>query len=268
MTKNHVTTFAICWKLKLKNNLELGFTDFARDLEIENLIYKARSGFRSSSIDNHSAISQDNFEVGGFLDSEDIKKKDILEGLYDNAYLEVFVIDYQNINNDKVILKTGYLGDIKMLDNQFVSEVRGVSYKLSNMIGQLYSPTCRAEFCDSKCKLKRPKFIECNIISIEDGIKLKLDQEINNPLYNYGFIEIIGRNNHIVSIGIRSCDKEIIYLTTALRNQNFPMKCKIYLGCDKTFATCCDVFNNAINFRGEPHMPGIDAIHKTAGTFR
>ena len=31
-------------------------------------------------------------------------------------------------------------------------------------------------------------------------------------------------------------------------------------GCDKTFATCKDRYNNVKNFRGEPNVPGSDQI--------
>ena len=31
-------------------------------------------------------------------------------------------------------------------------------------------------------------------------------------------------------------------------------------GCDKTFATCQAKFDNAINFRGFPHVPGNDQV--------
>ena len=36
--------------------------------------------------------------------------------------------------------------------------------------------------------------------------------------------------------------------------------------CDKTFPTCYNVFNNAVNFRGEPYVPGMDAMLTTAST--
>ena len=36
----------------------------------------------------------------------------------------------------------------------------------------------------------------------------------------------------------------------------------ITAGCDKQFSTCCNKFNNAINFRGEPHLPGTDILLK------
>jgi uncharacterized phage protein (TIGR02218 family) len=31
-------------------------------------------------------------------------------------------------------------------------------------------------------------------------------------------------------------------------------------GCDKRFATCHDRFNNIVNFRGFPHVPGNDFV--------
>jgi uncharacterized phage protein (TIGR02218 family) len=31
-------------------------------------------------------------------------------------------------------------------------------------------------------------------------------------------------------------------------------------GCDKRFATCIGRFGNAVNFRGEPHLPGNDLL--------
>jgi len=38
--------------------------------------------------------------------------------------------------------------------------------------------------------------------------------------------------------------------------------------CDKRFATCRDVFSNAENFRGFPHMPGNDAVISGPGEKR
>ncbi len=37
-------------------------------------------------------------------------------------------------------------------------------------------------------------------------------------------------------------------------------------GCDKTLSTCVERFGNAINFRGEPHVPGVDKLLQTAST--
>jgi uncharacterized phage protein (TIGR02218 family) len=34
----------------------------------------------------------------------------------------------------------------------------------------------------------------------------------------------------------------------------------LYAGCDKRFETCQKRFDNALNFRGEPFVPGLDAM--------
>ena len=34
----------------------------------------------------------------------------------------------------------------------------------------------------------------------------------------------------------------------------------VYPGCDKRLETCIGRFNNVINFRGEPYVPGLDAM--------
>jgi len=36
-------------------------------------------------------------------------------------------------------------------------------------------------------------------------------------------------------------------------------------GCDKLLTTCRDKFSNVDNFRGEPHLPGMDAILRGPG---
>ena len=36
-------------------------------------------------------------------------------------------------------------------------------------------------------------------------------------------------------------------------------------GCDNTLATCAGRFGNAVNFRGEPYLPGIDLLTRYPG---
>ena len=36
-------------------------------------------------------------------------------------------------------------------------------------------------------------------------------------------------------------------------------------GCDKLLATCAGRFGNAVNFRGEPWLPGIDLLTRYPG---
>ena len=38
---------------------------------------------------------------------------------------------------------------------------------------------------------------------------------------------------------------------------------RVYAGCDKRLATCRDKFDNIVNMRAEPFLPGTDAITRT-----
>ena len=40
---------------------------------------------------------------------------------------------------------------------------------------------------------------------------------------------------------------------------------ELHEGCDKAFATCRARFANAVNFRGEPHLPGMDLLTRYPG---
>ena len=35
-------------------------------------------------------------------------------------------------------------------------------------------------------------------------------------------------------------------------------------GCDQSLAMCQDRFHNVVNFRGEPFIPGLDKLFRTA----
>ncbi|WP_416365721.1 phage BR0599 family protein [Sphingomonas aerolata] len=37
-------------------------------------------------------------------------------------------------------------------------------------------------------------------------------------------------------------------------------------GCDRSLATCAARFGNAVNFRGEPYLPGIDLLTRYPGS--
>lgn len=81
----------------------------------------------------------------------------------------------------------------------------------------------------------------------------------------------------------------VTWATTSAGNDNYQMEVKSYSsgtvtlaepmpyaisigdvfsiapGCDKTLETCRDVFDNIVNMRAEPYIPGIDQISKFGG---
>ncbi len=267
-----VTNFVTCIKVQLKNGIVQGFTDHVEDIVTKGVKYESNAGFVSSAIENSSSLSVDNLEVSGFIDSDKIKSADIEQGRYDHAYVEVFIVDYTSLHSGIILLKSGHIGEVKQLNNKFVAEVRGISEKFSTNIGKLYSPTCRAVFCGPECKFDKNKTIKHSIvINVIDKFTIECrDLEIHDNFYHMGgSIRFTTGQNIDLSSSVRECkNTKVVFLNDFPHEVMIGDKFALYGGCDKKFETCCNTYNNAINFRGEPHLPGMDEILKTAGTFK
>ena len=156
--QGEVTTLATCWKLIRRDGLVLGFTDHDSPIVIEGVIYEAETGFTPTAVAASSSLSVDNLDVEGMLDAESITELDIMAGKYDFAEIEIFQVSYQEPEIGKLILRRGWLGEISVSNKRFVAEVRGMTQKLSQQVGQLYSPACRAELGDTRCKVALEAF--------------------------------------------------------------------------------------------------------------
>lgn len=267
--KNEVTTFATCWQIKRKDGVLMGFTDFDADIEFDSILYKSSNSFIPSEIESNSDLSVDNLEVQGVLDSLDISEEDIKLGLYDFAEIVIFMVNYKDIGMGSINLKTGWLGEIKFSKNKFIAEVRGLVQALRQGIGNLYSPNCRAVFGDEKCKLDINNFKHNGVIEavISENIFKINNLGQDNNFFTNGILRFKSGNNQDSYIEIkRFFNDEVELVMPHSKPINVDDEFEIIAGCNKSFNECVNKFNNAVNFRGEPHVPGIDKILQTAGT--
>ncbi len=76
---------------------------------------------------------------------------------------------------------------------------------------------------------------------------------------------LTGANIGFPPMEVKSYDPVTQKITLYLKTVNdiaVGDKFQIVIGCNKTLATCRDVFNNVANFRGEPYVPGRDELMK------
>ncbi len=269
-----VTTLATCWKLTRRDSVTMGFTDHDRDILFETVTYKAASGFTPSAIENNTTLNVDNLDVEGVLAAGSITESEILAGAYDFAEIEIFQVNYNDLSQGNLKLRRGWLGEVSLHRQQFVAEVRGLTQRLSQTIGELFSPSCRATLGDSRCKVA---IASHTVIGTATGVTSY--QEFTDStrteasgLFSFGLLTFTSGANNGLSIEV----KEYSYSSTSGGKLTFalPMPYAIGIGdsyslskgCDKTIQTCISRFANAVNFRGEPHVPGIDRMLETAGT--
>jgi uncharacterized phage protein (TIGR02218 family) len=265
-----VTTLATCWKLTRRDGVLFGFTDHDADIMVDSVIYKAASGFTPSAIQNTSSLSVDNLDVEGMLSAGNITESDILAGLYDFAEIEIFQVNYNDTSQGKLKLRRGWLGEVSLVKQQFVAEVRGLTQRLSQTIGELYSASCRATFADSRCKINAVIYTISGTVTASVSNQEFKDASIIEASGAYDFGKITFSSG--ANIGLSMEVKE--FTSGGKVTLVLPMPYNIAIGdgysmtqgCDKTIATCTNQYNNVVNFRGEPHVPGLDSMLLTAGT--
>jgi uncharacterized phage protein (TIGR02218 family) len=264
-----VTTLATCWKLTRRDGTITGFTSHDRDITYLGLIYQASSGFTPSAVANNSELSVDNLDIEGVIDSSSITESDIGAGLYDYAQIEIFMVNYNDTSQGALNLRTGWLGEVQFGRGRFVAEVRGLMQNLAQAIGELYSPSCRAKLGDSRCKVSMAAFTLTGSVTsvISNQIFSDSTRGEDDGWFNGGKITFTSGNNDGLSMEIKEYrNKQIILVLPMPFSVASSDSYSMQAGCDKSFETCAAKFTNAINFRGEPHVPGVDKMLTTAGT--
>lgn len=247
-----LTSLINCWKITLNNGKILSFTDYDVDIEYERIIYLAKKSFIPYSILKTDNLLNNKFMIETNIDNHIVRYDDIVSGVYDDATINIFVID-ANFPNDGIIrIKHGKIGKVKINNNKLLFEVTNIAENMRWSITSLFSPTCRTNFCDQKCSLNIESFqIKTKITKILNNQKIEIEHNQKDHFYSNGLL--IASNNqqykifHQIGNILKISNKNVIL--------NINDTVLIQPDCNKEFDTCQNKYHNAINFRGEPNIP-------------
>ena len=264
-----VTMLATCWKITRRDGVVMGFTDHDEDLTVSGVAYLATSGFTPTAVETSAALNVDNLDIEGLLSADAITEVDLLAGRYDHAEVEVFVVNYVDLTQGVMMLRTGWLGEVTVKGGQFVAELRGLTQKLATRVGQTYSPACRAQFVDASCGVALATHTETGNVSGVTSRQIFEDSERSEDAgyFAYGKITFSSGANDGISMEVKEFANGRFVLALPMPHEvDEGDAYSVVAGCDKTLNTCAGRFGNAVNFRGEPHVPGTDRLLETAGT--
>ncbi|WP_342269641.1 DUF2163 domain-containing protein [Rickettsia endosymbiont of Orchestes rusci] len=243
--------FTYCFQIKLPEGKELYLTSSDKLLKNGDISFFPNSGlFVKQGEFNDSA--QNYITVEGIFESGGIEKFMDLTGaavkiiLYTNDIFEHFITYYCSIY-------TKY-------DLNFKMHLKPETVKYNKTIINSFSKTCRANFGDNKCTVD--KNLYSSLYNVKEFFKKSftisnLDKE--SGYYRGGEVKL---GNNLFSSKILDHLGDLIIVESIIpENVKATKNTRLTSGCNKKFITCCNKFNNAINFRGEPLIPDYNFIN-------
>lgn len=263
-----LTTLAFCWRIERRDGVTLAFTSHDRDLWIGGLRHRAAPGMVPSAIATTDGLDVGTLDIGGALTSDAIRADELAAGRWDGARLRLTAVDWSAPEDAPVLLARGELGDIEIRDGGFGAELRGLVALLERPVVEATSPECRAMLGDRRCRVDlAPRTRVLRVASVVDAVTLDLDApEPVADAYGYGVLRWMTGPNVGIDSAVAGSSGTRIWLRDPPPFPAEPgVRVQIVEGCDRSFATCRDRFDNALNFRGEPHLPGADLLTRYPG---
>ena len=255
------------WKVTRQDGIIKGFTSHTSDVKIAGITYHAATGYKASQINQSSDLSTDGMDIIGVLDSDGLSEDDLLAGLYDFAEVEIFIANYENPDLGIVILKRGWLGQVRAGTNNFIAEFRSMNEALNmGTVGNVYMPLCQAILGDSRCGVNLTNYTNNGTVTGVTSRRKFTDTNLNNEnnYFQFGILTWVTGANAGIRMEVKSWT-----LATSTMELFLPMPYDIqvgdtytvHAGCNKTRSDCLSKFSNLDNFyMGFPDLPGLEKV--------
>lgn len=260
-------TIAMLWHVERADGIALGFAAHDRDLVIGHVRYHAAPGMLPSAIEMDDGLDPLDMDVGGALSHALIRADDLEAGRWDGAAIRMGLGDWERPEQGADWFWHGHLGAVSIRGQRFTAELRGIKSRLDAVYAPSSSPSCRATFCGPGCGLSRARFervvalLSVNAAGlIFEGVPASEAERFANGQLNW----ISGANAGLESDIIEAIGPALRPERSLASAAEVGDLARLIEGCDKGFATCSGRFGNAVNFRGEPHLPGNDLLTRFA----
>jgi len=258
------TTLCWCWKIVRRDGAVLGFTDHDLPVSFDAVAYAAVTGFTASEVQSTLGLAVDNLTVTGALSSASLNETDLAAGLYDDADIEIWRVNWA-APDQRVLMRKGSLGQVKRGKTAFSCEMRGLAHRLNQPVGRVYGYSCDADLGDARCG----KDISGSAFTATASVVAAIDNRrftvtglgaYASGWFSGGKLVFATGANAGRAMEIKRHATGSIELWQAMSESVAPGDtATLSAGCDKQFSTCKTKFANGANFRGFPYMPGNDA---------
>jgi uncharacterized phage protein (TIGR02218 family) len=265
------TTIARAFAITRADGVVLGFTDHDRDLSFDGITFAADTSVSAQALEQVTGLAVDNSEAFGALSDAGLTEADIIAGRYDNAALRIWQVNWADPDQRALIFR-GTLGEMTRAGGAFRVELRGLSEALNTSGGRVIHAGCSALLGDSACgfDLSIPGYrIDLPLLAADGAVLRFAAVEVLPAWLAHGRVQVLTgagaglagviRDNRVIAA---TPTTQALHQVTLWQAISAPLAAgdllRLEAGCDKSADTCRVKFNNFINFRGFPHVPGED----------
>ena len=146
-------TLAVCWHItRAFDGKEFFYTDHDRPLLVDGNTYNTANGFSRSAMKATADLSSQGMSVVGVFDNAEISEDDLIKGLFDNATIRIFVVNYNDLSQGILRYKYGRFGTVQRQSAfGFQVELLDLTQKLNQPNGEKRQPLCPARLGDKRC---------------------------------------------------------------------------------------------------------------------
>ena len=261
------TSLAYGLKLTRTDATVYGFTssDVDTDQTGDGVLYRSAPGLDVSSLVSSAGFAVDNAEITVLTDDTLITRPDVLAGRWDGAAFTLFEYNARAPSQGVNVLKRGHLGNLQPRRGAYVAELRGLRQALQQTVGIVVQPTCRYRLGDARCTKALGAFTVTGTLTAVTNQYVFTDTARTeaDDWFAEGLLTWTGGNNAGLQVKMRAST------SAGLLTASLPMigtvqvgdTYSLVAGCRKRLLEDCQAkFDNVLNFGGEPHLPGQDAL--------
>jgi uncharacterized phage protein (TIGR02218 family) len=274
-----VTTTTQLLRIELANGTIFGLTSLDADVTYNDgsgaVTYVAMHGFDPSAIISDSTSAVDNAEANALISDDvlGITEEMVRAGALEDATWKCYIVNYRDLSQGHILLDQGDIGEVRVRDSLvWIGELLSFAVRLRQPAGHVWSRSCRATFGTPAAAQ-----LGCgvNVAALWDtGTVLTVgaepDRQFTGDLdssSNWPVVPVPGRLRWTAGQNVgRTYSIESFVSGAVALNEPTPYvieagdEYEIRPDCGKRYIEDCqNVWNNRINFKGEPYIPVADS---------
>lgn len=253
-------------RLDLVDGTTLAITDHDRDLAFDlgdgEATYSAGTGILPSDLALSVGFEGSDIEVEGPI-GDAVTRTAVLGGRYDDAAARLFMVNWKSLGSGAIKLLKGRVVLAEVNGGRFKLTIHGEATRFSQTVGRVITAYCDADFGDARCGYPVVP-VAATVASVTDerAFTVTFAGSYADDHFNRGTVTFTGG-------ALDGCRPVEVFDWSAAGAVNLwaPLPeppevgdtLELRQGCGKT-RTDCLAYDNVVNFRGFPDVPGSDQV--------